>query len=83
MQLRNEIFPEKQRCRSIDRAVTYFRKAIGQKPKEVQSQKKYKVCVEIKCTVSTLGIFSPLRVCMLFQIAYTYLLHGAESFLRS
>ena len=30
MQLRDFIFPEKQLYRSIDGAVTYFRKAIGQ-----------------------------------------------------
>lgn len=34
MQLRGEVCPEKQRCRSIDRALTYFRKAIGQVIKE-------------------------------------------------
>jgi len=42
MQLRNDICPEKQRCRSIDRAVTYFRKAIVQVKKENVKLKKKK-----------------------------------------
>jgi hypothetical protein len=63
MHLRNEICPEKQRCRSIDRAITYFLKAIGQvvkenfKLKEVQSLCRNKV----HC-LNTLHLFATKRL---------------------
>jgi len=73
MQLHNEICPEKQRCRSIDRAVTYFRKAIGQvikenvKLKDVQRVCRNKVnCLNIRHLFATTRLHAILDC--LFQL---------------
>jgi hypothetical protein len=47
MQLRNEICPEKRRCRSVVWAVTNFRKAIGKVIKEnfkLKEAQRERVC---------------------------------------
>lgn len=63
MQLRNEISPEKQRCRSIDRAVTNFRKAIGQVMKEnVKLKEIQHVCRNKVHCLNTRHLFATTRL---------------------